>query len=257
MAKQQFRAPFLRRIATAGNLPRVDEFPFNVPAFRSGIDIALSRPVTILVGENGSGKSTLLEAVAARCGFNVSGGNRNHAFSAGSDNPNALAATLRLSWLPKVSSGFFMRAESFFDFASYIDQLAKDDPGLVSAYGGKSLHAQSHGESFLALVKHRFGQQGVYILDEPEAALSPARQLAFLALIGDLETTGVAQFIIATHSPILLSYPNALLLSMDGDSIHAVGYRDTEHYKVMKDFLDCPERYHRHLMVRDNATDPR
>jgi predicted ATPase len=144
---------------------------------------------------------------------------------------------LRLSWLPKVTSGFFLRAESFFNFASYIDSI-----GGQQAYGGQSLHTRSHGESFLTLFTNRF-TNGIYLLDEPEAALSPARQLAFLKIINDRERSGRAQFIIATHSPILLSYPGAAIYSLDGPSIDQISAADTEHVRLTRDFLNAPERY--------------
>jgi predicted ATPase len=134
-----------------------------------------------------------------------------------------------------------MRAESFYNFSTYIDQVSD-----LRAYGGKSLHAQSHGESFLSLFANRF-EQGIYILDEPEAALSPQRQLSFLRIIHDLETPGHAQFLIATHSPILLGYPGAVLFSLDGDTIEEVAYHDTNHYLLTRDFLNAPERYLKHL----------
>jgi predicted ATPase len=148
--------------------------------------------------------------------------------------------------MPKVSEGFFLRAESFYNFATYIDQVSN-----LRAYGGKSLHEQSHGESFLALFVNRF-EQGIYILDEPEAALSPQRQLSFLKIIHDLERPGHAQFLISTHSPIILSYPGAVLLSLDGDKIHEIAYRDTEHYRVTRDFLNTPERFFKHLFSKSD-----
>lgn len=138
--------------------------------------------------------------------------------------------------------GFFMRAESFCNFASYIEQVSN-----LRAYGGKSLHQQSHGESFLALFANRF-EQGIYILDEPEAALSPQRLLSSLRIIHDLEAPGHAQFLISTHSPIILSYPGAVLYSLDGDTIQEIAYRETEHYRVTRDFLNAPDRYLRHLL---------
>ncbi|MBI2897664.1 MAG: AAA family ATPase [Deltaproteobacteria bacterium] len=229
----------MRRVLLAGEVDR-SRHPFDIPAFEKGIDIELASRVTFFVGENGSGKSTLLEAIATSCGFGLRGGNRDHTFQV--DDPRTeLGRALRLSWLPKVTEGFFMRAESFFDFATYIETVSD-----MRAYGGKSLHAQSHGESFLALFSNRF-EQGIYILDEPEAALSPQRQLAFLRVIHDLESPGHAQFLISTHSPIVLAYPGAALLSLDGDGIRPVEYRQTEHYRVTKDFLDCPERFFKHL----------
>jgi predicted ATPase len=233
-------APFLRRIVTLPERLDPARYPFNIPAFSRGIDVALQAKVTFLVGENGSGKSTLLEALAECCGFHPQGGSRDHAREALTER-SELAQALRLSWLPKATEGFFMRAESFYDFATYLDQVS----GL-RAYGGKSLHAQSHGESFLALFANRF-EQGFYILDEPEAALSPQRQLAFLKIIHELEAPGHAQFLIATHSPIILSYPGAILLSLDGDGIREIAYRDTDHYRVTRDFLNSPERYFKHL----------
>jgi len=131
--------------------------------------------------------------------------------------------------------------------ATYLDEVS-----TLRAYGGKSLHAQSHGESFMALFLHRF-EQGIYILDEPEAALSPARQLAFLRVIHDLEKPGQAQFLISTHSPILLAYPGAVLFSLDGDGIEEVKYEDTEHYKITRDFLACPPRFLKHLFSEPSA----
>ncbi len=156
----------------------------------------------------------------------------------------ALGDYVRLSWLPKVTQGFFLRAESFYHFASHLDQVAKDDPTFIyQGYGGKSLHHQSHGESFLSLFLNRFGGKRIYLLDEPEAALSPARQLAFLRIIHQLERRRNTQFIIATHSPILLGYPNAKIFSFDLSSIENISYEDTEHYQITKGFLNRTERY--------------
>jgi predicted ATPase len=218
--------------------------PFNIRSFSDGIDLSFRSSVTFFVGENGSGKSTLLEALAECIGFNPEGGNRDHHREAFADRSD-LAQALRLSWLPKVAEGFFMRAESFYNFSSYIEQVSD-----MRAYGGRSLLQQSHGESFLALFANRF-EQGIYILDEPEAALSPQRQLSFLKIIHDLEKPGHAQFLISTHSPIILSYPGAVLFSLDGDTIREIGYRETEHYQVTRDFLNAPERYFRHLFATE------
>jgi predicted ATPase len=151
--------------------------------------------------------------------------------------------------MPKTAEGFFMRAESFYNFASYIEQVS-----TLRAYGGKSLLKQSHGESFLALFANRF-EQGIYILDEPEAALSPQRQLSFLKIIHDLETPGHAQFLISTHSPIILSYPGATLYSLDSETFREIAYRETEHYLVTRDFLNAPERFFRHLFDRKCEVD--
>jgi len=171
--------PFLRRIAMLPDKIDLSRHPFNIPALGDGLDLELRSNVTFLVGENGSGKSTLLEAVAKCSGFNPEGGGRDHHFQTRADSVD-LASALRLSWLPKVTDGFFMRAESFYNFATYLDQVS-----TLQRYGGLSLHEQSHGESFLALFVNRF-DRGIYILDEPEAALSPQRQLSFLKIIHDL-----------------------------------------------------------------------
>src|SRR5690606_10599762 len=168
----------------------------HIPSLREGVNLTLRSDVTFLVGENGSGKSTLLEGIAAHCGFNLRGGNRNHNLNAGgrfAGYESPLAPFMRLVWTPsRISNGFFMRAESFFNFASYIDELASEDRGIYQAYGGKSLHAQSHGESFLALFNNQF-RAGIYLLDEPEAALSPARMLAFISVIHRFTHRGRAQ----------------------------------------------------------------
>lgn len=233
-------APFLHEVVS---LPeRVDpaRYPFNVPAFSNGIALTFRSKVTFFVGENGSGKSTLLEALAECCGFNPEGGSRDHHRATFADR-SPLAQALRLSWRPKVVEGFFMRAESFYNFATYIETVSD-----LRAYGGRSLHEQSHGESFLSLFTNRF-EQGIYILDEPEAALSPQRQLSFLRVIHDLATPGHAQFLIATHSPIILSYPGAVLFSLDGGAIREVSYRDTQHFLVTRDFLNSPESFFKHL----------
>ena len=232
--------PFLRSVMILHDKMDLSRYPFNIRGFSHGIDLEFRSNVTFFVGENGSGKSTLLEAIAECCGFNPEGGNRDHHFATFGDRSD-LAKALRLSWLPKVTEGFFLRAESFYNFATYIEQVSNP-----RAYGGKSLHEQSHGESFLSLFVNRF-EQGIYILDEPEAALSPQRQLSFLKIIHDLERPGHAQFLISTHSPIILSYPGAVLFNLDGDMLREVAYSETEHYLVTRDFLNSPERYFKHL----------
>jgi predicted ATPase len=224
-------APFLRRIESLPELIEPTKYPFSIPAFSHGIDLTIQSKVTFFVGENGSGKSTLLEALAECCGFNPEGGNRDHHRAVFADR-SPLAQALRLSWRPKVTEGFFMRAESFYNFATYLEQVSD-----FRAYGGKSLHEQSHGESFLALFTERLGDDGLYLLDEPEAALSPMRQLAALALIRDLVDRG-SQFIIATHSPILMAYPDADIVLLDESGLRKVAYTDTEHYRVTRDFLN-------------------
>jgi predicted ATPase len=233
-------APFLRRVISLPEKFDHSRYPFNIRAFSRGIDLEFRSKVTFFVGENGSGKSTLLEALAECCGFNREGGNRDHHRATFADR-SPLAQALRLSWMPKVAEGFFLRAESFYNFATYIEQVSD-----LRAYGGKSLHQQSHGESFLSLFVNRF-EQGLYLLDEPEAALSPQRQLSFLRIIHDLATPGHAQFLIATHSPMLLSYPGASLFSLDGGAIEPIDYRETKQFLITRDFLNAPETFFKHL----------
>jgi predicted ATPase len=245
-------APFLRKVELVRENVHHWGFPFDLPILKDRtFRLTFEAPVTIFVGENGSGKSTVLEAIAQKCGFNLEGGNRNHLYSGPRQESAALAPALRLSWFPRVSTGFFLRAESFFNFASYIDSLAEEDPNFIEAYGGKSLHRQSHGESFLSLFENRFGRKGIYILDEPEAALSPMRQLSFMRIIHELEETKQAQFLIATHSPILLTYPGAEVIQFDQSGSHKVDYRDTEHFQLTHDYLNSPERFLRNLFADD------
>ncbi|MBS1686318.1 MAG: AAA family ATPase [Bacteroidetes bacterium] len=227
---------------SSSDLP--DRYPFNIPSLKN-LSIDFKYDVTFLVGENGSGKSTLLEAIATNIGFNASGGNKNHSYDY-HKTESPLSKYIRLSWHRKLSSGFFLRAESFFNFATYIDNLAKENRGILIGYGGKSLHQQSHGESFLSLFKNRF-TEGIYLLDEPEAALSPQRQLSFLSIIHELQKSNKSQFIIATHSPILLAYPNAQIFLLGNEGIRQVRYTETEHYTLTKEFLDSPDRFFRHL----------
>ncbi len=239
--KSNLPPPYLKRLAFVEERVEAEEFPFTIPASQRGmLQLDFERPITIIVGENGTGKSTLLEGIAGQCGFNLSGGNRNHRYS-NSLNQSPLAGALRLSWLPKVTTGFFMRAESFFNFGHYLDEMQKEDPVTLDAYGGVSLHEQSHGESFLALFENKFGGQAIYILDEPEAALSLRRQLQFLRVIRRLELEGESQFIIATHSPILMAYPRAQLLMFDGRVIRDVSLSETPHFQLTREFVMNPK----------------
>ena len=241
-------APYLRSVVTLPEKLVASIYPFNIPAFRGGLDLQFRTNVTFFVGENGSGKSTLLEALAECCGFNPEGGSRDHQRETFADR-SEFAQALRLSWLPKVTEGFFLRAESFYNLASFLDRDAN-----LSRYGGKALHEQSHGESFLALFANRF-EQGLYILDEPEAAFSPQRQLSFLRIIYELEKPGHAQFLIATHSPIILSYPGAVLFALDAEGIRETTYSETDHFRITRDFLNGPERYLKHLLGESDGTD--
>ncbi|AKF95254.1 AAA family ATPase [Brevibacillus laterosporus] len=213
--------------------PNRKEYPFSIPALQNLESISFDKNITFFVGENGSGKSTLLEAVAYQCDFHTAGGGRHNYYEVdASDAP--LGEYIQLSWLPKITNGFFLRAETFYQFASHIDSI-----NGTGGYGGRSLHAQSHGESFLSLFRNRFGHKAIYLLDEPEAALSPARQLSLLRLMKDLEKS--AQFIIATHSPILLAFPGAQIYNFDQSPIATTSYEQTLHYQITKRFLENRE----------------
>lgn len=224
-----------------------DEYPLNVSAIKKLDLLKIKNQVCFFVGENGTGKSTLLEAIAENYGFGKEGGSRNISFSTAEKDTNNLSNYLKLSWSPKLISGFFFRAESFFNIASYIDELAKDPLDGNKAYlsyGGESLHLKSHGQSLLALFNNRFSGEGFYLMDEPEAALSPQRQLSLLAIINHiLKKHPKSQFIIATHSPILLSFPNSQILSFDGDKITEIKYQDTQPYQITKNFLNNTEGF--------------
>lgn len=206
-------------------------------------------PVTFLVGENGTGKSTLLEAIAVAVGFNAEGGGRNFTFST-NESHSPLWKYLDTAKTLSAKDGYFLRAESLYNLASNIDEMDKEpsfDPLVIESYGGVSLHKQSHGESFLSLIQNRFGGNGLYILDEPEAALSPMRLLTLIAEIDRLVQNN-SQIIIATHSPILMAYPDAEIIELSDNGICKVDYKQTEHYKITKQFLDNPERMVKYLL---------
>lgn len=230
-----------------------ETYPFNLPAVRNLTEIVFKRPVTFLVGENGSGKSTLLEAIAVRAGFNAEGGSRNFAFTTRASHSD-LHDNLRLvRGVRRPGDGFFLRAESFFNVATEIERLDAEPgagPPIIDSYGGRSLHEQSHGESFMTLALERFRGAGLYILDEPEAALSPTRQLALLARIHQL-VEAESQFIIATHSPLLLAYPDATILSLEPDGIREVDYEETEHFVVTRRFLQDHRGMLRRILGED------
>lgn len=227
-----------------------DTYPYSLPAIRELRALTFRAPVTFLVGENGSGKSTLLEAIAVNAGYNAEGGSRNLRFETRATH-SGLHEKLRLiRGVERPRDGYFLRAESFYNVASEIDRLDEGPgmgPGLVDSYGGRSLHAQSHGEAFLSLVTHRFSGRGLYILDEPEAALSPSRQLALLVRMNDLVASG-SQFIVATHSPILLGARDAEIFVLDDDGIVVTPYEETDHYTVTRRFLEDRDAMLRRLL---------
>lgn len=200
-----------------------------------------TKSVTFFVGENGTGKSTLLEGIAVAFGFNPEGGTRNFNFST-NNNHSELYKSLTLSKYRLPKDGFFLRAESFYNAASYIEETYYGEfkSKQMTVYGDKSLHHQSHGESFMTLIQNRFRGNGVYLLDEPEAALSPSRLMALIIEINNLVEQG-SQFIIATHSPILMAFPNAQIFEITDKGINSVDYKDTEHYIITQQFLNKPE----------------
>lgn len=214
-----------------------------VQFLRKNRSLPFDSDVTFFVGENGMGKSTLLEAVAVAYGFNAEGGSKNFQFSTKKTH-SELGDCLTVSRSRFAKDGFFLRAESFYNVATNLDEMDEQPAGappLKNSYGGLSLNEQSHGESFLSLVHHRFGGNGMYILDEPEAALSPAKLLTLIAEI-NLLVKNNSQFIIATHSPMLLTFPGAAVYQFSEAGIQTVSYQQTEHFQLAKRFLDNPER---------------
>ena len=240
--------PYLREISIKReNIENSRSYPFSIPAVEFLDKLEFNSAVTFLVGENGSGKSTILEAIAISLGFNPEGGTKNFSFESHNSH-SELHEYIRLVRSPvKPKDGYFLRAESYFNVASNIESLDAQPtyglslPQVKNSYGGVSLHEQSHGESFLALMLHRFGGRGIYLLDEPEAAVSPMRQLAVLSRMKQLVDDS-SQFIIATHSPILLAYPEATIFQIDESGINKVSYKETEHYTVTKSFLENHDR---------------
>ncbi len=225
-------------------VPSFGEYPFSLNALADFERLKFHPKVTFFVGENGSGKSTLLEAIAYHVGLNPEGGTRNTLFST-ADTHSKLCQYSRLirsHRYPKDS--YFLRAESFYNLASYMDDGRQD---FLWTYGGKSLHEQSHGESFMATMTNKLRGAGIYLFDEPEAALSPSRQLAALAAFHHLVTKLESQLIIATHSPILMAYPGALIYHFDENGIEPIEYKDTEHFTITKEFLNKPEKMLQYL----------
>jgi predicted ATPase len=218
------------------SVPGFDTYPFSIPAVRHLERLEFHPAVTFFIGENGSGKSTLLEAIATKFGFNAEGGSKNFNFITEETHSDLHDCICLERGVGHPTDGFFLRAESFYNVATEIDRL-----GVERAYGGQSLHRQSHGEAFLALLSQRFQGDGVYLLDEPEAALSPQRQLSVLTLLHRL-VYHQSQLVIATHSPILLAYPNAKIYEFSDKGIAEIKYTDTEHYQITRDFLNRHER---------------
>ncbi|MBR6424829.1 MAG: AAA family ATPase [Oscillospiraceae bacterium] len=247
---------FLERIILQEAIPQ-DRYYAGLPVVqhlqKTGA-LRFTRPVTFLVGENGAGKSTLLEAIAVKLGFNPEGGTVNFRFETAGTHAD-LHEFLGLGrGVRRPKDGFFLRAESFYNAVSYLEELQKQDGRALDSYGGVSLHALSHGESFLALVENRFQRPGLYLLDEPEAALSPVRQMTLLCHMQRL-VEGGSQLIVSTHSPILMSLPGAEVLELTQQGIRSVSYEQTEHFQITRQFLQDPDRMHRLLGLGRFAND--
>ena len=220
-----------------------------LPVVKNLSELKFDKSVTFLVGENGTGKSTLLEAIAIIFGFNPEGGSKNFSFSTRQTHSNLHKYITLCKGIKKPKDGYFLRSESLYNVATNIDIMDKQpslDGKVIEGYGGKSLHRQSHVEGFFAIVQNRFFGSGLYILDEPEAALSPLRQLSFLSRINELVNQD-SQFIIATHSPIIMAYPDADIYVLSESGIKPTPYMETEHYKVTRDFMSSPERMFKYL----------
>ena len=250
---------YLVRLQLKEGVADSGEYPFIIPAIRA-LDIEFTAPVTFFVGANGTGKSTVIEAIAALCKLPVSGGGRNElAGHHGPETSSALAPALRPSFRRRPPDAYFLRAEFQAHFASLLD-ARRADPDFVgdpyTLYGGQSLHTRSHGEAFLAILQHRI-RSGLLLFDEPESALSPQRQLALLAHMSNLVAAGTSQFIIATHSPILLTFPGAQILSFDGDDVRPTSLEDTSHFQITKGILQNPAVYWKHLAKSADEKDER
>ena len=243
------RAPFLKEIYLHDFNFDSNTFPFSIPFIKNNnFHLKIHSPVIIISGDNGSGKSTILKSIAFNCNFNLNGGSNQHNFDS-NESASLLNKHLKFLWNIKVSNGFYLRSDNFINFANFIDEQAKEHGEVIAYkyYGGKSLNQQSHGEALLSLFFNRFNEEGIYILDEPEVALSPEKILALMRIIKKLTDNGKSQFIIATHSSMLMAYPYAQFFYIKNNHIEETSYDETEHYTLTKSFLDCPERYFKHL----------
>jgi len=237
-------APYLRRIwLDPARIPDREAYPFCLPFLHDDFELRFDAAITIIVGENGTGKSTLLEGVAVLAGYDEAGGAKGYKPV---DHSNALekmggqlSRALRASWLPKITNGWFFRAESFFSVARYLDEANRAIPDVPGGTPPDFL-SHSHGEGFLRFFEERCQRQGIFIFDEPESALSPARQIEFLKLMRRMEASTICQVVMATHSPMLMAYPNARLLRLTKHGLEPVSVEQTDHYKVMREFCDDP-----------------
>jgi predicted ATPase len=238
-------APYLRRVwLDAALVSEPYAYPFCLPFLRSGFELAFDRAITVIVGENGTGKSTLLEGIAVLAGYDEAGGGKGYMPV---DHSRAIEATggrlalaLKAAWLPKITNGWFFKAESFFSVARYLDEAALDDP-----LGGPppDFLSHSHGEGFLRFFEERCQRQGIFIFDEPESALSPSRQIEFLKLLHRMDRSGHCQVIMATHSPLLMAYPGARLLGLTKHALADTTLQATDHYRLMREFCADPATF--------------
>ncbi len=233
-------APYLKRLwLEPSRIADRKAYPFCLPFLGDDFELSFDRSITIIVGENGTGKSTLLEGIAVLAGYDEAGGGKGYRpvdhSGAVEVSGGELSSALRASWLPKITNGWFFRAESFFSVARYLDEAASSSGGLPPDF-----LSHSHGEGFLRFFQERCQRQGIFIFDEPESALSPARQMEFLKLMRMMEVSGICQIIMATHSPMLMAYPGARLLRLSKYGLDPVTVEQTDHYKVMREFCDDP-----------------
>jgi predicted ATPase len=240
---------YIKEIRLKREINKEESYIKDLPVVNKLNSLALTKNVTFVVGENGSGKSTLLEAIAVNSGFNAEGGTRNFSFSSMETHSDLYKYITVVKSAIRHKDGFFLRAESFYNVATEIERLdsegSRGNP-VIDSYGGTSLHKMSHGESFITLMTNRFSGHGLYILDEPEAALSPLKQMAMLTIINEL-VKKKSQFIIATHSPILMAYPDADIFVIDEDGITKTPYKKTDNYMMTRKFLENPEKMMKYL----------
>jgi predicted ATPase len=232
-------APYLRRIwLDPSRVTHPDAYPFCLPFLRDGFELSFDTAVTIIVGENGTGKSTLLEGIAALAGYDEAGGGKGYMpidhSNAVEKMGGALSQALRAGWLPKITNGWFFRAESFFSVARYLDSAGSPYANFLS---------HSHGEGFMRFFEERCQRQGLFIFDEPESALSPSRQIEFLKLLQMMDKSERCQVIMATHAPLLMAYPNATLLRLKKYGLEPVTIEETDHYKIMREFCNDPASF--------------
>jgi predicted ATPase len=241
-------APYLRRVwLEPERVLDPDSYPFCLPFLRGGFDVTFDRAITVIVGENGTGKSTLLEGIATLAGYDEAGGGKgympvDHA-EAREKTGGLLAKALRASWLPKITNGWFFRAESFFSVARYLDAVGSPVADFLSC---------SHGEGFLRFFEERCQRQGIFIFDEPESALSPSRQIEFLKLLRAMDRSGISQVIMATHSPLLMAYPQARLLELTPAGLAPTRVRDTEHFRTFKEFWRDPDGFVENVFAEED-----